>query len=166
MDIPEPKNSGSSGTQQPSIVETVDDSLISPFEGLPIQRAVEGVASSRTRSMGGEAAAGLLVGSFNQLAYDLQQTKEDLSRLRNEFTKSQSSLLDCKVQNATLGERLRSVSRTKHLRNLSITAGTVLIGVGIEFYRSNLDRFAFIVGLIGALLLFLGWFSLPGESKK
>lgn len=165
-EIPKPTDTGSAGTQLAGSGELVTVVKESPLTGLPISQRVEGLAATHSRSMGGEVAASLIAGSFTQLSHDLQATKQELSDTRQELKQTHGELSNAKTRVAVLEERVITTEREKHLKNFSITVGTVLIGIGIELYRNNLDRLGFIVGGLGLLLVFLGWFSRTGGAEK
>ena len=101
-DIREPQETGSAGTQtvQPTEVLVVPNQ--GSFDSLPITRAMEGLAATRSRSMGGEVAAGLIAGSFTQLSHELTETKGELKTTRHELKTAEQSLSDIRSQNATL----------------------------------------------------------------
>lgn len=165
-DIPKPVETGSTGTQQIGTTRDVLAEQVSPLQGLPIARIVEGLAATRYRSMGGEVAANLIAGSFTQLSHNFQETKQELQTTRRELESAREELSDYKTKAAVLQERVSNIFRDRHLKNLSITVGTVLIGLGIEFYRNNLEKASYIVGGLGILLIFLGWFSRDGGGEK
>lgn len=165
-EIPKPTDTGSAGTQQVGTGEIVTGAKESPFQGLPITRRVEGLATTHSRSMGGEVAANLIAGSFSQISHDLQTTRQELSETRTELKQALGELSETKSRAAVLEERANAAERDKHLKNLSITAGTALIGIGIELYRNNFDKFGYIVGGFGVLLAILGWFSRKGGAEK
>ena len=164
-EIPKPPDTGSDGSQEIS-KEIMAPKPQSPIDGLPITRVVEGLAATRSKSMGGEVAAGLIAGSFSQISHELQETKQEVKRIRTNFEETCEKLSDCRQRAAVLEERVLSTSRNRHLKNLSITAGTALIGISIEFLRNNLDKYSIITGGLGFLLILLGWLTSDGEVKK
>lgn len=165
-EIPKPTDTGSAGTQQVGTGEIVTVAKESPFLGIPITQRVEGLVATHSRRMGGEVAANLLAGISSQLSHDLQTTRQELNEMRTELKQSLGELSDTKIRAAVLEERANAAERDKHLKNLSITAGTALIGIGIELYRNNFDKFGYIVGGFGVLLVILGWFSRKGGAEK
>lgn len=165
-EAPEPKDSGSAGTQQPSPPGTLPSLGQRPLEGLPLARTIEGLAASRSRSLGGEVVASLIAGYSTQMASDLHETRTTLQSLRTEYALLNEKLTQCREDKAVLSERLYSEARNKHLRHISITGGTALVGIAIEFMRNNLNTFAMITGGIGLIFLFFGWFSSPKEKRK
>lgn len=165
-EIPKPKETGSAGTQQTGPTGVVPIEQQSPLQGLPITEVVEGLAATRSRSMGGEVAANLIAGSFTQLSHNYQETRQELRNTRLELARVQDDLSDYKTKTAVLQERVNNEFRERHLKNVSITAGTVLVGIGIEFYRNNLEKASYVVAGLGLLLIFLGWFSRDGGTKK
>ncbi len=165
-EIPKPTETGSAGTQQAGTSALVTVTEESPLSGLPITQRVEGLAASHPRSMGGEVAANLIAGSFSQLSHDLQTTRDELNSTRGELKQALTDLSDIRIRAAVLEERANAAERDKHLKNLSIATGTILIGIGIELYRNNFDKFGFIVGGLGLLLVILGWFTRKGGAEK
>jgi len=165
-EIPKPTETGSAGTQQAGSGALVTAAEESPLSGLPITQRVEGLAASHPRSMGGEVAANLIAGSFSQLSHDLETTRNELSAVRGELKQALNDLSDTKTRAAVLEERATAADRERHLKNLSITAGTILIGIGIELYRNNFDKSGVIVGVLGMLLVVLGWITQKGGAEK
>lgn len=165
-DIPKPVETGSDGTQQAHVARLGTVEPESPFSGLPIARVVEGLAMTRARSMGGEVAAGLIAGTMTQLSYSYQETKNELHTANDKLDKIREDLSACKTRAAVLEERVLAHSRSRHLKNISIATGTALIGIGIQLFRNNFDKFSVMVGGLGVLLLFLGWFSREGGTEK
>ena len=164
-EIHEPEDSGSSGTQERGKEISSAINTESPLYGLPITRTVEGLAATNSRSLGGEVAANLIAGSFTQISHELQQTKNDLKQVRNELNETKDELTDNKINSAILYERVNSLTSGRHLHNLSITAGTVLISIGIEFYRNSFEKISFIISGLGSLLVLFGWLSHKKETK-
>lgn len=165
-EIPKPDETGSDGTQEAGTGAVVSVAQESPLEGLPITRRVEGLAATHSRSMGGEVAANLIAGSFTQLSHDLQETKQELRSTRQELERTREELSNYKTKAAVLKERVSTTFKGRHLRNLSITVGTILISLGIDFYRNNFDKYAYILGVLGTLLIFLGWSSMEGGAEE
>lgn len=164
-DIPEPIDPGSTGTQ---IIGTTDIVVIrqeSPLHGLPITDAVAGLTASMSNRMGG-VAAGLLTGSFAQLSLDLQEKKQELRSTSQKLEHTRDELNNYKTKTAVLEERVNANSRNKHLRNLSIFVGTLLITFGFELYRNNIERAPYIVGGLGFILLLFGWLSNGRRAEK
>ena len=128
---PEPDDTGSSGTQETSVVKAEIEKEVL-LHGLPITRTVEGLAATKSRGMGGEVVAGLLAGSFTQLSQDLQQTKSELSTTQGKLDETKEVLSNFKVKSAVLSERVKSLTSGRHLKKLSITAGTALVGISIR----------------------------------
>jgi hypothetical protein len=165
-EIPKPTETGSAGTQQAGTGALVTIAEESPLSGLPITQRVEGLAATHPRSMGGEVAANLIAGSFSQLSHDLQTTRDELNNTRGELKQALNDLSNTRTRAAVLEERASTAERDRHLKNLSITAGTVLIGIGIELYRNDFNKFGIIIGGLGLLFVFLGWFTPKGEAEK
>lgn len=164
-DIPQPQDTGSSGTQQAGSSDLMPLDREGPLHGLFITQTIEGLAATRSRSMGGEVAANLLAGSFSQLSHDLHATKAELKATRDDLREKTDALSEMKTKAAVLQERVSAHDRERHLRNLSIAVGSALIGIGIELYKNNFDKFGFTAGGIGVLLVFLGWFSFSKNEE-
>ena len=91
-EIPELQDTGSAGTQETEPAQAVSPALPEgALERLPLAKAVEGLAATRSRSMGGEVAASLLAGSFNQISHELNEAKNELRETRNELKPSEST---------------------------------------------------------------------------
>ncbi|MCK9376384.1 MAG: hypothetical protein M0P73_09550 [Syntrophobacterales bacterium] len=165
-EIPEPKETGSAGTQTTAASEIVPVEEESPIKGLPIAQRVEGLLAARPRILGSELAASLLVGTLHRDDYDIQTLKRELEKTREELRQTTEELSEVKTKAAVLQERVNAYKRERHLKNLSIGAGPVMIGIGIQFIRNNLDIYGYIIGILGILLLFFGWFSKSEEAVK
>jgi hypothetical protein len=165
-DIPVPTDTGSSGDQKPPSTTVVIAQPANPLEGLPLVRAFEGLAATNYRSMGGEVVAGLVAGSMSQLAQELENSRKELRESRKELRTARDDLATARQATAVLRERLNGSERHKQLRNFSIAAGTILMGVGIELLRNNFVGIAVIVGVVGVLLVVFGWFSSSREEMQ
>jgi hypothetical protein len=164
--IPIPDKSGGSG-KQVADSSTSDFHLANPLEGLPMAKAINGLASTHSRSLGGEVTSALIAGATTQLAWDYQDLKGRHNELSDRFDSQRDELENTRIQEAILKERIRSEGRNKHLRNLSITIGTSLIGMGIILCRGGLDWYSYSAAYgFGLVLLILGWLSGPKESKE
>lgn len=165
-DIPQPDETGSAGTQTTGTQQEILPVSSSPVEGLPIAEAVAGLAATKSRSMGGELAARLIDGSFRQVSYDLRETQRELRETRQRLSGVQEELSKCKTKAAVLTERIRAHARGRHLKNLSVMVGTVLVGIGVEAYRNNLTKSSLLIGVLGVLLMLFGWLSTGGEAEQ
>ena len=165
-DIPQPDDTGSAGTQTTGTQQETLPVSSGPVEGLPITEAVAGLAATKSRSMGGELAARLIDGSFKQVSYDLRETQRELRETRQRLGGVQEELSKCETKAAVLTERIRAHARGRHLKNLSITAGMALVGIGVEFYRNDLAKFSLIICGLGSLLMLFGWLSTGGEAEQ
>jgi hypothetical protein len=114
--------------------------------------------------MGGEVAANLIAGSFNQISQELYETKKELKVTRSKLDEKIENLSDCKQRVAVLEERVRAALRNRNLRNFSIFAGTSLIAIALQL--ENMSVSSYIIGLLGCLFIVFGWFSTDGEVKK
>jgi hypothetical protein len=163
--IPIPDNSGSSGTQVEGSPKQ-NFQQANPLEGLPMAKTISGLASSHSRSLGGEVTSALIAGATTQLACDYNELKVSHMNLSNKYETQRDELESARTQKAVLLERIRSEGRNKHLRNLCVTIGTSLIGTGIVLARSGLDIYSYGAYGFGAVLLLLGWFSGPKEVTE
>lgn len=165
-DIPRPTDTGSAGTQESTPLRTESAELVNPFEGLPILRAVQGLAATRPRGMGGEVAAELIAASFAQISHELSDAKSELRETQTKLHEAQSSLSECRERSAVLTERVASLAGDKHLRNLCIAVGTALIGIGVDLIKGNLDEIGWGLVIVGVVLLLFGWISSPKGASK
>jgi hypothetical protein len=133
----------------------------SPLVGLPIVEAIEGLAATRSRSMGGEVAATLFAGCFSQVSQDLATARESLREKESEFQHVLQGLSDEKTKAAVLQERLDAMARSQHIKQVCILVGTATIGVAIDLYKNSqgLERLSYLVGALGVILLSVGYFA-------
>jgi hypothetical protein len=163
--VPEVKDSGSAGTQQmPS--GQADAPIEKPLGGLSIAQTVQGLAATRSRSLGGATAATLLASSVSQIFYDLQTTKQELHQARDELKDIRNELSNVKIEKAVLRERLDAISRERTLKNLCITIGVALFGIALEVYRNNLEKLSYTLIVLSLVLLLIGWLSPRKETDQ
>jgi len=156
--IPQSTDTGSSGTQETSL-ETLVPANNPPFGNLNITETIQGLAATKSRSMGGDVVAALIAGATTQMSYELAGIKKELAEERKKSGEIATEHSRLSVRNAVLQERINSEGNTKHLRNISIVIGTTLISIGIEFSRNNFDKISYLMYGLGGALLFLGWLS-------
>jgi hypothetical protein len=156
-DPPVPDETGASGTQIAGSQDSLSLDATPPTSGLPITHVLDGLAATRARSLGGEVAANLIAGSFNQLAHDLEVTRADLRTRDEQLRNAQQDLGNANVTIATLRERVGAISRLQNLKQLGIFVGTALMSVAIELYKSNLEKISYILAALGFVLFLAGW---------
>lgn len=164
LEVPEPEDSGSDGTQ-----EKADASRkLVPSKPLttPIAEAITGLAVSHSRAFGGEVASTLIAGATSQMAIELNQTKEELSVLRKKLESVTSALSNEKVEKAVLNTRIEEFRSTRHLKNIGIAVGTLLVGTGVQLAPGDSPEYGVATIIVGALLLIVGWISAPKEGGK
>ena len=162
--IPIPDTSGSTGDQT-SNTGTAQLIEARPLDGLHMARAMDGLAESHSKSLGGGVAAALLAATTNQMACDYQELKQKLRELSDKHEKQRDELDETKTANAVFKQIINSDRQNKHFRNFAIAMGTGLIGTGIFLSRSELDNYAYGAYGIGLILLIVGWFTGPKEVK-
>jgi len=118
---------------------------------------MEALATNRPRSLGGEVAASLIAGSFTQLSHDLEVTRADLRTRDDQLRTVHVELGEARVKIAALRERVGSINRMQHLKQLSIFSGTALLGVAVDLYKNNLEKLSYLLGIIGVILLLTAW---------
>ena len=165
MKIPEPINSGSDGSQAQA--DAAREFV--PSQPLPhhMASAITGLAASNSRAFGGEVASTLIAGATSQMAIELSQTKLELAQLRDKHEILANTLSDVRIQKAVLAERIEAFRLTRHLKNIGIAVGTLLVGVGVQLLRSDATKDYGVASIIvGTLLLIAGWISVPKEGGK
>lgn len=114
-----------------------------------IANTVSGLAELDPNYMGGAAGSILLVNWLNQLCgqvNDLQQENRSL----------QEQVIITSVKNAELAGELREAKSIRQLRGISITGGSILIGASLGTFSQS-PILSVVTGLVGALLLAVGW---------
>lgn len=167
--IPEPNTCGVSGTQQsptggPTLIDT--ELVESPLDGLTIASAVQGLATSHARSFGGEVGARLLAGSFADMQRQFFAEKRDHADTRSRLEQVQTSLTVEKINSATLSERLRSCSRTRHFSNIGVAIGCAIIGFGIQLLQSPQATIGGITLTLGLIVVIFCFLLSEPEPKK
>jgi hypothetical protein len=166
QDIPEPRDSGSTGTQEAVQGDIIPPVADVPTSGLPIVQAVEGLRTASPRSIGGEGQAAFIVGTISQSYHDLLTTKMDLVQTRADLDKSKDECSRYKTRAEVLTDRIRSHRRMNHFKNLVNAVGIILIGGSIQLYTSSLYLHAFVAFPLGILLVILGMVALGRESEE
>lgn len=163
--IPLPDESGSDGSQAKADTSTQElmPAKVSP---MPMADSIIGLASSNSRAFGGEVASTLVAGVAAQMASELQQTKAELSSVRIKAEASASDLADERVKSAVLSERLRAFQATRHIKQLGVAVGTLLLGTGFQLARAGNTPIAVTSAVIGALLVIVSWWSVPRGGDK
>jgi len=161
-DVPEPGNTGASGTQQQENIAEV--SVVNPIASLPIVSTVQGLAAGNPRSMGSETTTTLIAGTVNHLGHDLQETRKELREVRNKLESAEQELSQHKITNAVLGEKVEALSRERNIKNLCITIGTLFISFAIDLWKNDF-KVACLITVGGVILLIAGWLSPKGGSK-
>ena len=161
--MPVPDMSGSTGSQLEADTSQV---LLEarPLHGLHLVSVIEGLAATNTKSFGGDVPAALIAAAARQMAHECSDLKIENRGLTDRVESLRDTLETSRTRNAVFSERIRSEGKNKHLRNLAITVGTSLIGVGIALSRPGSDAYSISALVFGVLLLVLGWFSGPKEE--
>lgn len=167
VDIPDTPDSGTLGTQLES-VESIDRALVQtqPSAGHPIEQTVQGLAATKSRSLGGEVAANLLAGSVSQLSYEANNARADARSLQVKLDDARERLSDERVRSAELQVLLSSAEDEKKLRNVCLIAGTAIAGFGIDQVRSENVVVGSVLTFLGVVLALAGWFSFGRRTKK
>lgn len=166
IDVPEPDDSGSTGTQTKA-----NDSAISlvperAVVGRPLEQTIVGLAATNSRNMGGEVAATLLAGSFSHISHELSEARAEAKGLRKELDAANSCLQAEKVSNATLRGTLGSAENEKAIRSVCLVAGTAIASFGADQIKSNQVAAGITFAVIGVILSLVGWFSVGGRASK
>lgn len=99
-------------------------------------------------------ASTLIAGATSQISVELSQTKLELAQLRNKHEVLANTLSDVRIQKAVLAERIDAFRLTRHLKNIGIAVGTLLVGVGVQLVRSDATMVYGVASiLVGALLV-------------
>lgn len=161
--IPVPDDSGSSGEQEPasSGAEVIP---AQPQQGLPLADAVEGLASSRSRSLG-EVGSVMIAAATRHIADENQELKTDKKNLQEQLANQRNELESARTRIAVLVERLDAVKGNKHVRNLAITVGTALASAGVMLSRDGINNYSVGMIVAGSLLLLVSWFA-PSKGSE
>lgn len=164
--IPEPSDSGSSGNQEASPENEVIEVQASALDGLHIPKAVSTLGASSSRHFGGEIGSTLMPAIVNQLADDRSEARQEVREMRYEVKDLRDKLSEANKRAAVLEERLRSAANNRHLRNIAISFGSILIGIAIELIRNQYSIYGSAAGVLGVLMVYLGWLAKSGETDK
>lgn len=162
--IPEPADSGSNGKQ---VKADIVEGFVEPQPvGRPMVKAITGLAATNARAFGGEVASALIAGATSQMAIELDQTRQELNgqRLKNE--KLTSDLSNEKIKSAVLAERIDSFRSSRHLKNVGITVGSLLLGTGFQLIKSGSTAYGGAAVATGSVLLIFSWASAPKGGEK
>jgi hypothetical protein len=163
-EVPEPQDSGSDGSQIKA--DLAHEFIPSQQLTNPMAQAISGLAASNSRAFGGEVASTLIAGATSQMSIELNQTKEELAVLRDKYESLMNSLAEVRIKKAVLSERIVGFNSTRHLKNIGIAIGGILLGLGVKLIGDNAQAYGFGAIIVGALLLIAGWFSTPKEGEK
>lgn len=164
-EIPEPPESGSTGTQVPTPEDASVLDATPAFQGILIAQAVEGLATKNSRNMGGGVGAMLLAGSFGQLTHDLDEARRTIRTKETELQRINDKQNSVATRVAVLEERLGSLTKSQRIRQVAVFSGTALFGIAIDLWKSALVTPAVLLAALGTVLLAFGAFSQPGGVK-
>lgn len=163
--IPYPTNPGSSGLQKQEQQATAVNTS-APFAQNHLATAIEGIAASSTRALGGEVGSAMVAAATRQLVSDNEQLRAENRDLRSRYDTQRNDLEDSRTKAAVLRERLSAEGRNRHLRNLSITIGVGLFGIGLNMARTEIDAASIGAMVVGVVLGLLGWLTGPrGDAE-
>jgi hypothetical protein len=95
----------------------------------------------------------------------LGSTKQELHHTRVQLDSARERLADCKIRVGVLTERIHSHRRMRHLKNVSIAFGSLLVPIGVDL-NDRIDMYSYVVVSLGVLLIVLGWFVIDGETEE
>lgn len=157
MDIPNPEDTGSIGSQ----VSSSSDVSIIPecYVGTTIPERIEGLVAQYPHRLGGEIGAQLIAGCYTQMSKELNKCQENINTLNRINSEGKEEISNLKISNAQLNERISANGRNRIIENLSITIGMALLGIAIELYKNKLNQLSCIITIMGIVLSFVGWLS-------
>lgn len=158
-DIPKPDDSGVIGTQEPGTETTGALVSVPPMQSMTMTQAIEGLAATRPRSLGGDVSAAFVAAAMSQTSQELQATRQSLQRKEDQLQLALDDLTVAKVEIARLNGHLDVASSSQRLRRFSIFAGTALLGVAVDLYKNNYINMSYLIAALGAGLLLFGWLS-------
>jgi hypothetical protein len=115
--------------------------------------------------MGGEIGATLLAASVQQISSELRDTKRELSETRSKLDLSGEALTESRIREAKLQVQSDAQAQSRNLKNVCLTAGPILLALSFSFYGTPLERFAFVLAPVGAVLTIVGWFPQRRRDK-
>lgn len=163
--VPAPLETGVAGTQRPGTNAAVEPA-VSPFEQLPVVRAIGGLAAQHPRAFGPETQSSLVIGIVQQLEFDLRQCKEELRRARQELEAVKDELSDLRVENARLGENYHNEVGARNRKNIAIALGTAAFTLGLGLLDK--PNIGYGLGLLaaGTLLVLTNWLPWRKGGRK
>ncbi len=162
--VPEPHVSGSDGSQVTA--EVSEDCISSQQVGRPMTNAITGLAATNSRAFGGEVASTLIAGATSQMSVELDQTKVELNEQREKNERLTQELTSEKIKSAILGERIESFRSSRHLKNIGIAIGSILLGTGVQLIKMESLAYGVSCLVIGAILIIFSWASAPKRGDK
>lgn len=164
VNIPEPPDSGSNGKQvKADIAEGVV--MLQPV-GRSMANTITGLAATNARAFGSEITSALIAGATSQMSHELDQTRQELRDQRIKNEKLASELSNEKIKRAVLTERIDSFRSSRHLKNVSIAAGSLFFGTGVKLIDSGSTAYGVAGVAIGTLLIIFSWSSAPKGGEK
>lgn len=151
--VPEVDDLGADGCQVAAELPTP----LTISQRLPLQGAISDLATTHSRSFGGEVAATLIAGATSQMAIELDNTKSKLTEVEFKADSLAERLSKSEKSNAVLNEKLMSHSRIRNLTGFGIFVGTILLGAGIQLVAIDQIAYAAAAICIAVLLLILSW---------
>lgn len=158
--IPKTKDSGSDGSQVENneLSELVESNQLGELS--PLSSTIQGIATSNNRAFGSEAASAMVAGVTNYLDSQLKLSKEENSKLQENLNALNELYTKAQVDNAVLKQCIKSNYQHRHLRNIAIAIGTMMLtAVSIPLFSSpQYHDYGYVSLIIGGLLVGIAWF--------
>ncbi|MDO8989001.1 MAG: hypothetical protein Q7U91_05145 [Sideroxyarcus sp.] len=157
--IPAPSDAGVSGIQKNTQeLLVISNNASGSISTSPITHAFEVLAANTPQQLG--AMPPLVVGIIQENMLEKRRLDAKLNERETFISTQNQEIARLRESNAELKTALNAESRTKLLRNASITVGMLIIGVGFKFTDKQ-ETLPYGVGLIvlGAVLGAFGWFT-------
>lgn len=153
-EIPNPKDSGVSGTQEKGV------EVLGPIEAppllsrQPLHATFIGLTERNPKNFGGDFNATVVASMIGHCSKESDDAKHSLWEKDQELKASTKELTEAKVEIAKLTEKLKAAAGTSLAKQACTFLGTVTLGFAVELYRGNF-KISILAGIVGIALLAL-----------
>ncbi|MEW6520037.1 MAG: hypothetical protein AB1461_11540 [Thermodesulfobacteriota bacterium] len=164
---PEPEVTG----VKPVQLKSSSDEWASKTEGAspggighyPLTEAIREISEGGVR---GQAGMLLLYASTQRLESDLLTVRQERDSAFTELNKLRERFFEKKEAVEVLKERIVSFKQNRLAQNIMITLGGIVGGNAVTFFRSDNVGWPLAAIVLGAGLLFCGWFGCNDKRKE
>lgn len=161
--VPTPGNEsgGGAGNQQPGVPGDIK-STPAPMEGELLPRTVIDLIAVSPHHYGGDQVGPMISAIINDAQYDKEQARKQVAEIQSRLDKANAELVEEKLKNARLGERLIGYLHRSRYEKLSLFCSPIAFSAAIDLEKADSSWWIPLAAL-GLVLLAVNF--LPSKGK-